>query len=312
MPAAIGSDPPITAKAEVDQALITIGDRVHFRVTVAHDPKVKILNIDADQALRDFEVKDVTDFSYREGKQVHDGKTYVITNYELGEYVIRPVTISWQTADGRGREFQTNSLYVTVESIDQDTNPKSDIRGVKGVYPLEGRFWPWLVVLGIAVGTASLTAWYLVRKRAIMAPRDQAAILSPHEEAYQALYRLKHSDYLHRNQYKLYFLELSELLRRYFQRRYQISALESTTTELMSDLKDKLPLEQRTLIQDVVQFCDAVKFAKHTPSVQEVVKQNKQAFLIIDQTKETGSETSEPIVSPSPLEASKAEVEGSR
>lgn len=308
LPSAVGSDPEISAKAEVDQAFITIGDRVHFRVTVVHDPKITILNMDADRALRDFEIKEVTDFSDHMGDQIHEGKNYVITSYELGEYIIGPVTISWQTQEGHREEFQTASLYLTVQSVDQDTDQQNDIRGVKGVHALKNLFWPWFLLFGIFLALGSLLAWYLVRKRTIMAQHNKVTMLNPHEEAYQALYRLKHSDYLQKGQYKLYFLEMSEILRRYFQRRYQISALESTTFEVMNDLKGKVALEQRTMIQEVLQLCDFVKFAKYTPSVQEVLKQNKQAFLIVDQTKEIGAETSEPIHASVSSEASKPGV----
>ena len=85
---------------------------------------------------------------------------------------------------------------------------------------------------------------------------------------------------------KLYFLHLSEILRRYFERRYQIRALELTTYELKNAFKDRLSAEQRQLIDDVLSFCDLAKFAKYIPPPLEIIRQNNQAKLVIDQTRE--------------------------
>ena len=288
-----GSSEP-SIKADVDQAFITIGDRVHFHLTVSHSPETNVILIDSDTALRDFEIKNVTNFSHQEGGQVHEGKNYVITNYELGEYVIHPIVIQLKDKTGKVTSLKTNSLYVTVRSIDDKKNTTGDIRGLKDVLAFKGPVWPWFLSAIALLTTGGFFLWRILRDKVIPAKSSATTLLTAHDEAYQALHQLKHSDYLSKGQYKLYFLIMSEILRRYFERRFQIHALESTTLELMSDLKDKVPDEEKHLIQEVLDLCDMVKFAKYTPSVPEVLKQNKQSLEVIDRTKETASEAPVP------------------
>jgi len=149
---------------------------------------------------------------------------------------------------------------------------------------------PWLVLFALLLGIAGFIGWRFFQKQAALAELRKKVPLNPHEEAYQALHQLKHSDLLKKNQYRGYFSQMSEILRRYFERRYEIHALESTTFELVRDLKGKMSTEDRKLVESVLEVCDFVKFAKYTPEVQEILKQNKQAFLIIDQTKQQAQE----------------------
>ena len=276
----------VSVKAEVDKAFITIGDRVSFKVTVIHGPKTKVIGLDATPALRDFEVKNVQDFSFKDGELLHEGKNYSITSYDLGEYVIWSFAVTVRTPSGDIKEVETNKLYVTVQSIGEESDSDSDIRGVKGIWNVGRAKWPWFLLGLTVLAILGLLAFMFLRKSELLLRRKSEPSLSPHDEAYQGLYRLKHSEYLKKNQFKAYFFEMSEILRRYFERRYDIPALESTTYELMRDLKAKTTSKNRTLVEEVLTFQDMVKFAKLVPSVQEVLKLNKQAIEIIDQTKE--------------------------
>ncbi|MBI4372690.1 MAG: hypothetical protein HY585_03070 [Candidatus Omnitrophica bacterium] len=275
----------LSAKVEVDRAFATIGDRINFRITVTHQPEISILEIDAADVLRDFEIKESTPFSHKEKGTVSEGKNFVLVNYTLGEYVIRPMTIQYRTKEGELKKLSTNSLYITIQSIDKNKAENSDIRGVKGVRKLEKRFWLW--ILAIILLTTGASFWYFFRRKQI--PQNQPSpeeALLPHEEAYQALNRLRNSDLLRKGQVKVYFFQVSEILRRYFERRYHIRALESTTYELTKDLKDKVASDHFKLIQEVLAFCDLVKFAKYNPEPAEILRQNNQSKLIIDVTKE--------------------------
>ncbi|HLD56439.1 MAG TPA: hypothetical protein VJA00_02350 [Candidatus Omnitrophota bacterium] len=275
----------VSVKVEVDRAFATIGDQINFRVTATHEPGVTVLGINPGSALADFEIKQATDFSTQEKDQILEGKNFVITNYELGEYMIRSFSVQYRDASGDVKEIKTNSLYVTIESVDKNKKPESDIRGVKGVQKIKPALWPWFLLLAILGIAAGFFFFFEHSKRALL-QSAQEEILSPHDEAYQALNRLQHSDLIRKGQMKLYFLHLSEILRRYFERRYQIRALELTTYELKNAFKDRLSAEQRQLIDDVLSFCDLAKFAKYIPTPLEIIRQNNQAKLVIDQTRE--------------------------
>ena len=79
--AAGASEGEISAKVEVDRAFATIGDPIHFRITVRHAKQVTILESDPSRVLVDFEIKEVSDFSYEEKGEVAEGKNYVISSH---------------------------------------------------------------------------------------------------------------------------------------------------------------------------------------------------------------------------------------
>ena len=93
---------------------------------------------------------------------------------------------------------------------------------------------------------------------------------------------------------------MSEILKRYFERRFQINALESTTYEVIRSLKSHLSLEDRNFVQHVLELCDFVKFAKYQPEVKEILKQNKDSMEIIDRTKIKPLETDASATSATP------------
>ena len=94
------------------------------------------------------------------------------------------------------------------------------------------------------------------------------------------------TDFLKEKQIKEFYLQLSEILRQYFSRRYQITALEETTEELLRELqKQSLHWQQRSLISNFLAECDIVKFARYVPSPEETEKTYHMAFQIIDVTR---------------------------
>ena len=290
----------VSVKVEVDRAFATIGDQINFRITAVHDPGETILEINPQNALSDFEIKQSTDFSTEQGKQILEGKNFVIANYQLGDYVIRPVSVQYRDKSGDVKEIKTNSLYVTIESVEKNkksTNDKSDIRGVKGVQKIKPVLWPWFLLLAILAISAGVYFFMEHSKRQLL-QSTQEEILSPHDEAYRALNQLQHSDLIRKGQLKLYFLQMSDILRHYFERRYQMRALELTTYELKNEFKGKLSAELTQLIDDVLSFSDLVKFAKYIPTPLEIIRQNNQAKLVIDQTREPDIQAQIPVIEP--------------
>ena len=108
-------------------------------------------------------------------------------------------------------------------------------------------------------------------------------LLSPEDEALLRLNRLFDSDLIARGKLKEYFLEFSEILRRYFERRFEILAVESTTSEIIRDLKAKeVSAALREKIQQVLDTADLVKFAKWRPSALEIQQLNRMAKAIVE------------------------------
>lgn len=282
-----GEEGTLSVKAEVDKAFLTIGERVEYRVTLAHDPAVQILSEIPPPATDAFEIKEVHDFSEKQGKQRVEGKRFVLTTYELGEFILDPVSVRYRTPQGQEKTVETNRLFLTVRSVDASGKPKTDIRNVKGVLELP-RHGGWLggllfLLSGLAMG---IFFWWRWKHRGLEGASVLEPALSPEEEALLRLSRLFDSDLLQRGKLKEYFLELSEILRRYFERRFEILAVESTTSEILEALRPKeLPPVLLENIRQLLEAADLVKFAKSRPPAPEILKLNQLSKRIVEEAR---------------------------
>lgn len=69
---------------------------------------------------------------------------------------------------------------------------------------------------------------------------------------------------------KRFFTELTDVLRQYFYRRYDVNALEMTSSELIDALKKTdMPLKLRDDVRFICFTGDMTKFAKHKPQADE-------------------------------------------
>ena len=276
----------LSVKAEISRATLTIGERTDYQVTVTHDPSLKILSKVVPPPSDVFEVKEARDLFEKQGKQIVEGRHFVLTAYELGEFILDPVKIQYRDSKGAEKTIETNRLYITVRSVDSG-KPKTDIRGPKGVLKLS-RNWRWLlwVLTLLVVGGGGWFLGWRRQQKILSGEKAEEPPLSPEDEALLRLNRLFDSDLVRQGKMKEYFLEFSEILRRYFERRFDILAVESTTSEILRDLRDKeLPQSLREKIREVLEGADWVKFAKWKPTPLEILKMNQQAKALIEEAR---------------------------
>lgn len=277
----------ISVEAKVDNAVITIGSRINYTVLIRHKPEIKVTSKITSEHLSDFEIKDIKDIEpYDEDGILVEGRNFVITAYSLGEYVIQGQTIKYLTPENEEKTISTNDIYIKVETVDATRTAESDIRGIKGVVALEKNYWPLITVIAVLVLAALIYLFIRARKKKIEEKITEKVLLSPHEEAYQALNRLKESDLLKQGRIKEFYIAVSEIIRRYIERRYEVPAVEMTTYEIRQSLKQqKIDDEIRRIISLFLAECDLVKFAKYRPEAMEILKTHEQGVKIVDSTK---------------------------
>ncbi len=271
----------IRVKAEVDKAFLTIGDPVTYTVTVEHSPDIQILSSIPAPDSSVLEIKKVEDIHRKLKKKMITGRKFILTTYRLGEFVLDPITIEYRKNGQPVKNLRTNKLYLTVKSVAAG-DKKEDIRDVKSVIPFKfrmGKFlWTLVALAGLASGYFIFRA--LRKHKSLVLPA--AAPLTPEEEALLHLTELFESDLLKRSFIKLYYLRLSEILRSYFEKRYKILAVESTTIEILRAIRPlRLDTGLYQKIQNVLDSSDLAKFAKWIPTPTETVQLNKKAEEII-------------------------------
>lgn len=284
---------PISVKAEVDRAMITIGDPVTYTVMIRSAPNVQILSSIPYPPKDLFQIKKIEEIKTDDAGMNVTGRKFTLTAFQLGEYILDPVEVEYRVKGAGGgstpkeeiRKIQTSRIFITVKSVG-DGKPATDIRGIKSVISI-----PLNVTAMILSGAAVLLvllAPFLIRwwkKRRAMPPAPKV-VLTPEQEAIGQLNRLFDSELLREGRVKEYYFVLSEILRGYLEKRYKISAVESTTFEITRMFKSiDVPADLKNKIRDVLEAADLAKFAKWKPEAADVAMINKQSIEIVEASK---------------------------
>ena len=281
----------ISVESYVDRATITIGDRILYTLMVTTDPEIKLEPLALGSNLGAFEVKD---YKISDPDKTKDGKVinkseYIITTFTTGEYVIPPVTVNYTDPQGEKKQIKSEPLFILVKSVGASESDKEDIMGLKPPIQIRGGYWAYLLILPILVllGAGGFL-YYRQRAKGLALPGVPDELKRPAwKVAILELDSLRNSGLLEKKQIKRYFTILSDIIRKYIERRYVISALDRTTEEIRGEIK-RAKLEQgiAELIYGLLFFSDLAKFAKYVPSTEEIEKSLNHAYDIVNMTKQ--------------------------
>jgi hypothetical protein len=280
----------ISVESHVDRASITIGDRILYTVIVTSDPEVKLEPLALGSNLGAFEVKDYKIYDEEKTKQGNkiNKNEYLITTFTTGEYVIPPITVNYTDPDGEKKEIKSEPLFILVKSVGATEADKEDIRGLKPPIDIRGTYLSYLLILPtVALLAAGGFLYYRRRARGLALPEIPEELKKPAwEVALLELDSLRECDLLKKKEIKRYFTTLSDIIRKYIQRRFEFPALDRTTEEIRGEMKRaRLDQSIRELVTGLLFFCDLVKFAKYVPSNGEIEESLNQAYSIVNLTK---------------------------
>lgn len=295
-PAVFGQGEP-RISTSIDTLSIRIGEQLKFTIAVEADTTSQVIFPEG-QTFSPLETVE----SFQTDTAVQDArmtllKTYALTQFDSGVYLLPTQRVE---VDGKG--YFTDSLLVAVATVPVDTTVQK-MYDIKPLMEVQGRSLAWLAWLGWIAGLLLLAGglyyWFFLRKKPLT-PQEEEALLPPFERAMRELKRLEESRYLIQDEFKQYYTELTGIVRSYLEEEVHVSALESTTDELITKLEmlrdaGHLKLEENTLRQfrRVLETADLVKFAKSKPPAAEAERDRKEVELIVVKTREALPEPTE-------------------
>src|SRR3989338_1369348 len=159
-----------------------------------------------------------------------------------------------------------------------------DIRPLKDVVDISGRF-PALLVAVLILAALAVSAFIYFRKRKKIEEKSALPPRPAEEIARDALKALKEMRLVEKGLVKEYYIRLSDVIRTYIENRYRIFAMDRTTWELFQEMKSKrIERLHADKINDFLEDCDMVKFAKYTPVQKGAEEVYKNAEEIVDVT----------------------------
>lgn len=216
-------------------------------------------------------------------------KQLLITVFDSGNYFTKPVYLKYSSPSEK--LFFTvsgDSLIVNYPNVDV----AKDFKDIKIIEDEPFSFKEYLIYIQILAGIILLlTASYIIHKRIkqkkSFIPIFQAKPKPAHVIALNALKILENKKLWQNGEYKNYYSELTDIFRSYLENRYSLSAMESLSSEIISDLLT-LPLDETLVnkIRIVLEISDNVKFAKADALADENLQSFNSIVEFIETTKD--------------------------
>jgi hypothetical protein len=290
---------PATCLVDVDRSEITIADRLQLTITVVSGPDYEAELPAIGEKLAQF---GIVDYHTTAPELTIDGKTKISRSYVLepflsGNYTIPAMTVSfWKSGekDKNLHTIQTEDIPVEVKSLLPEKLKGMKLHDIRPpvVLPFKMALWMWIAGLGAGLLIIGGAAFFIFRKRHRVAGIQAEVVLSPHEQAYQELERLIAQNLIEKGEVKQFYQDISNILRRYIENRFDINAPELTTEEFLEGLKANtiFPAANENLLKNFLTHCDLVKFAAHQPGTQDIQSTFDSCKKFIGETKTTDKE----------------------
>ena len=276
--------------SSIDSTAIKIGEELRYRIQVDVD-STSLVIFSEEQTFQPLEIINSYPIdSTKKGGYYKLTKTYGLTQFDSGVY-----TIPKQKIIIGDKVFYTDSLKVQVNPVVVDTTKQKlfDIKPITDVQRTRSNLWAYIALVLLALlAVTGLVYWFFWRKKPLT-EAEKIAALPPYERAKLALEKLDEDHYFQNEDVKMFYSDLTLILRQYLDEKVYDQSLESTTDELVFRLKtlqaaNQISLGANTIrnIETILKRADLVKFAKSKPDF-ELAKLDKGTIgLEIKQVKE--------------------------
>jgi hypothetical protein len=284
------------ADATLSPNEILIGEQAVMTLSVSYDkssmPEVEFPQF-GDTLITDVEIVRQTDIdtlsTADDVTETRIEKKLYLTSWDTGFYAIPPFQININ-----GEIQNTEAFLLTVKTVEIDTTagikPPAEIYEVDlGWQDYLQAYWYYpagaLALAGLIVAVILLVR--AQRKRRAEKPIIvKAEPLRPADEiAKEQLEEIQREKIYKKGKVKQYHTEITDVLRDYLERVYDIPAHELTSNEIMNRLRYVgLTDQESRQLRVVMNRADMVKFAKDQPDEQENEDAVKQSLAFVEST----------------------------
>lgn len=283
----------IKARATLDRDTILIGDQIHLNLKLEQNtgPKIQFPQI-PDTIGKSIEVLERTpiDTIQMGNNRIMLRQDFLITCFDSGPHPIAPVWFKLKY-DQLTDSVHTNnlSLFVVVPKVNLKKGP-ADIKKPFAAPVTLKEIAPWLFGV-ILIAAIIFLLIYAIRRRKKKLPLFQKQPKPkepPYRIALRKLDEIKEAKLWQHDHVKEYYSLITDALREYLEGRFDVTAMEKTTDEIMAALKyDTVKLDDKSYkqLKEILELADLVKFAKLIPVEDDNQMTLANAYFFVNQTK---------------------------
>ena len=279
----------LIVSATLDSTTLFIGDQtdLHLRAIGEVGEQVTMPVLDK-ELIPGVEIVDrtiVDTISLKDGRVQYD-QYLTVTSFEDSLFYIAPLPF----VSGDDTVWSDGLTLNVVQPFEMDTTDMA-ITDIKGVYKAPVWWWGifrW-VLLAVLLAGVGVAGYYLItylQRRKLEEAGNEVVTepLRPAEEvALEKLDAIKEKKIWQQGQVKEYYTQLTDVVREYIARRFEVSSVEQTSDETLRDIRPLLS-ERKDLydqLRKMLTLADLVKFAKWstTPDENELSLRNAYTFV---------------------------------
>ncbi len=272
-------------KTSVDATAVTIGDLVTVKLSVKHPETLKIAFPPVGTSLGEWAVRSSKQLPPTKltAGSVEDTLELQLAAYKTGTFEVPALNVETVKSSGAKEVLASEPIKIAVQSV--LTGKQDTLKDLKPQAEIEPDYKPFLFFLAALASAAYLVYRFIQYfKRRTKAPvLKPERMRSAEEIAREAIERLLARKLVEQGHFKQFYLELSEIIKRFLGSNLGVHSLERTTEEFTRDLRDvSVPSAQYRMIREFLEDCDLVKFAKYRPGTAEVEQIIARSRAMID------------------------------
>ncbi len=274
--------------AKADTNLYLVGDYIKLTYRVEYREGVKYSMPSIGDSLSELTfIKELPVQNFDRDDLLIDEYTYVFSKYDSAGVVVPSIKFRYTDKEGNVKTSFSNETAFEVKTI--EVNTQDDIQDVKSPLriPLD-----WLsILIYVLILIVVIAAAYLIYQKYIKKKEERVLTkpvikIPPHELALKALRNLEEQKLWQQGKIKDYHSEITDIIRRYFEGRFNFPAMEMPSSDVLRNLKNVNNDKVYKIAESFFNNADLVKFAKFQPMPSINEQMMKQAYEIVDTTKE--------------------------
>ena len=278
---------PVRLSVTVDPSPARLSNEPTLTLEIAYAQGITVRKPEFGSALGDFIIRDFQEpLSRVEGDRQILQQIYTLEPTRAGKFVIDPISVTFidNRPGGSGKEHTIETEPITVEvaaAVAQEAPSLDHLHGLADPLPLpqsSSAARRWIAVTAVVALVGAAAVWWVRRRKRL----QSASVPTAAELAKLELQRLRESDLASR-EVKLFYVELTAIVRRYIERTKGIHAPEETTQEFLQEisLRKDFPAEQSRRLRGFLEAADLVKFAAHQPRDEDVDESFRRANAFV-------------------------------
>ena len=282
----------LVVSAAIDSTTLFIGDQtdLHLRATCEVGEQVQMPKLDK-QLISGIEIVDKTivDTTVLNDGRVQYNQYLTLTSFEDSLFYIAPLPF----VSGDDTVWSESLMLNVVQPFEMDSADMA-ITDIKGIY--NAPIWWWgilrwvllaLVIAGVGVGGYYLITYLQSRMRKGEEVMAEPEPLRPAEEvALEKLDAIREQKIWQTGQVKEYHTQLTDVVREYIDRRFEVSSVEQTSDETLRAMRPLLSSQKELYeqLRKMLTLADLVKFAKWTTTPDENEQSLRSAYALVKET----------------------------